>query len=187
MKFPVSRLRKLYKQKLIRFKKIRVRRAWRKRDDEKKIHTDNKTLQHMQEVLRDCKSRNEEFIFGDECLFNQKHLPNFAWSNKRTNITATQIVKYEPFVAVVGAISATRGVILNHLRAKSIKSEDFLTFLVMLKEKTPGKCTLLLDNASIHRTHKVQEYADANDIRIVYNVAYSPWLNGIEEYWGFAK
>ena len=90
-------------------------------------------------------------------------------------------------MAVIGAISAKRGVIHTYMRAKSIKTDAFLEFLRELKEKTPHPCTLLLDNASYHRTAVVQEFARENDITIIYNVPYTPWLNGIEEYWALAK
>ena len=97
------------------------------------------------------------------------------------------MVKYENCLAVVGAISAERGSIVNHTRPKSIKGVDFLAFLKMLKELSPDPMTLLLDNASVHRMKTVGAFADANDMHLVYNVPYSPWLNGIEEYWGAAK
>ena len=68
----------------------------------------------MKTVLAECLSNGEEFIFADDCLFNQKHLPTHAWSNKYANVQATEIVKYEPCVAVVGAISTHRGIIVHH-------------------------------------------------------------------------
>ena len=43
-KFPVSRLRKFYQENLVRYKKIKLRRAWRKKDDVSKIEKDNKVL-----------------------------------------------------------------------------------------------------------------------------------------------
>ena len=39
------------------------------------------------------------------------------------------MVKYENCVAVVGAISAERGSILNYAKPKSIKGDNFLDFL----------------------------------------------------------
>ena len=45
----------------------------------------------------------------------------------------------------------------------------------------------LLDNASIHKTKKVKEFAKREGIPLVYNVKYSPQYNGIEEFWGCIK
>lgn len=69
-----------------------------------------------------------------------------------------------------------------------MNSEDFKTFLIDLRD-VMGKdpFTLLLDNASIHKTKAVQEYAKKARITIAYNVPYSPWFNGIEDYWGLVK
>ena len=44
-----------------------------------------------------------------------------------------------------------------------------------------------MDNASIHKAGLVKEWARNNSVHLIYNVPYSPWFNGIEEFWAEAK
>ena len=50
-----------------------------------------------------------------------------------------------------------------------------------------GPYFILLDNASIHKTKAVRALVHELGVELVYNVAYSPWFNGIETYWSQAK
>ena len=110
-------------------KVVTIRRTWRRPDDEKKIASDNECLRILKEAVTRCEATGEEFVMADECLFNQKHILPTAWSNKHENLVATTMVKSENCLAVVGAVSAQRGSILNYAKAKSIKAVDFLEFL----------------------------------------------------------
>ena len=55
---------------------------------------------------------------------------------------------------------------------RSFNSDTFLAFVKELKDKTPYKFLLMLNNASIHKTKKVKEYFAANDIELAFNVPY---------------
>ena len=46
---------------------------------------------------------------------------------------------------------------------------------------------IFLDNASIHRAIIVREASDRYRIPIIFNISYSPHLNGVEQYWGRVK
>ena len=73
------------------------------------------------------------------------------------------------------------------IKAKSIKSKDFVSFLDDLCEEVTPPFALLLDNASIHKTKLVREYCAERQIRLIWNVPYCPWFNGIEEVWSLVK
>lgn len=81
------------------------------------------------------------------------------------------MLHYEPCLAVVGAISDQDGLIYTHIVPKSIKTNEFLNFLTGVREKVDSKeFVLVLDNASIHRTHLVQDYCNSHGIEIAFNV-----------------
>ena len=64
-----------------------------------------------------------------------------------------------------------------------------MAFLRGLVCQTPPaeKLAVILDNASIHKTRVVKDWAAGNDVQLIWNVPYAPWFNGIEEYWAEAK
>lgn len=90
-------------------------------------------------------------------------------------------------MAVVGAVSANDGLICFDVKERSINSNDFCNFLRRLRGRTPGRLTILLDNASIHKTRRVKELCRELKIDIIYNVPYCPQFNGIEHVWAMAK
>ena len=47
--------------------------------------------------------------------------------------------------------------------------------------------TIMLDNASIHRSKATVEHARSLDFTIVWNVPYHPEFNGIEFVWAIVK
>ena len=110
-----------------------------------------------------------------------------AWSNKALNITPLVMLHYEPCLAVCGAVSDQRGWVHGHFKPKSMKSPDFVQFLTELKGKSAKRIAVLLDNASIHKTVAVKSFCNDNNIKLIFNVPYTPWFNGIEEVWAMAK
>ena len=51
----------------------------------------------------------------------------------------------------------------------------------------PARSDLIIENASIHKTKAIKEFDEKNNMSLVFNVPYSPLLNGIEEIWANAK
>ena len=74
------------------------------------------------------------------------------------------------------------------MRPKSIKKEDFHTFLFEFKQIVGHEsCMLFLDNLSFHRSLSVKAYCDENAIDLVYNGISSSEFMPIERLWSFAK
>ena len=71
-RFSIYKLRKLYQEQKVKFKTIKIRRTWRRVTDEKKMESDRNTLRVLKEKVKECKDSKTEFVFIDECLFNQK-------------------------------------------------------------------------------------------------------------------
>ena len=92
-------------------------------------------------------------------------------------------------MACVGAISEERGKEHFEFVERAFNSKQFLDFLKYLLIQKPEErsLALVLDNASIHKTKSVKDWARENDVNIIYNVPYAPWFNGIEEFWAEAK
>lgn len=71
---------------------------------------------------------------------------------------------------------------------KNKKTKDFLESLYRLKEEDKSKyIMIILDNASIHKSKKVQKYCEERNIILVYLPPYSPDLNYIEHTWKKVK
>ena len=188
MKCSTRRLRLFYKQHGVKQRVIKSRVRWRRVETAAALAKDEVMRAAMLDRIANAVDEDVQIVFVDECLFNQKQVERVAWAPRGKNITPKVMMQNEPCLAVVGAISEKQGLIYNHLVAKSIKTDDFLDFLVGVREKVEDtSCVLVLDNASIHRTHLVKEYCERNKMELVFTVPYSPWFNGIEEYWGLCK
>ena len=107
---------------------------------------------------------------------------------KYKNVTPLKMLHYEPCLAVLGAASTMRGFVHHIARPRSIKSADVIQFLIELRRQSGRRpITILLDNASVHKTIKVREFCAGNRITLAFNVPYKPWWNGIEEVWSQIK
>lgn len=61
-------------------------------------------------------------------------------------------------------------------------------FLQKIKRINCGrKVAIFLDNASIHRSKQILEFCEKLKIRLIFNIPYSPQLNGIEKLWAIWK
>ncbi|KAG2217446.1 hypothetical protein INT45_009645 [Circinella minor] len=72
-----------------------------------------------------------------------------------------------------------------------IRAEHYIEFLEVLmgvlKENGMDGRTLIMDNASIHKTPEVMEAVRKQGFEILYLPPYSPFLNPIEEFWSKLK
>lgn len=79
----------------------------------------------------------------------------------------------------------------NFYWKKSTKSDSdsFLWFLTQLRQRTPRKqITIILDNASIHKSRKVKRYLERHkNIHLFYLPTYSPEYNPVELFWKWIK
>ncbi|TCP61749.1 IS630 family transposase [Heliophilum fasciatum] len=67
----------------------------------------------------------------------------------------------------------------NHLRKTS---KEFLAFLKVLRRRfhRSERLYIILDNFSPHKTKLVREWAEQNNVELVFTPTYSSWLNRIE-------
>jgi len=180
-------LRKAYRQHGVKLKRFKIRRAWRRPDDEKGKLKDLRYFALLKQQIDEITAIGGELVQVDECLFNQKHVVKTAWAAKGQNITPKIMLRHQPCSAVVGAISTHRGAIHFEQHPKSIKGVTFLAFMQNLRDKSEGHLFVLMDNASIHTTLKLRAWCLENEVTPLWNVPYTPQFDGIEEYWAQAK
>ncbi|ULH17700.1 IS630 family transposase (plasmid) [Deinococcus sp. KNUC1210] len=90
-------------------------------------------------------------------------------------------------VSTIGAITTT-GQFLQHTHQAAIKGPQVIAFLTHLLRHVKGRVTVLLDNASIHKTKALSAFvADETRLSVIYLPPYSPELNPIELVWTFVK
>jgi len=82
-----------------------------------------------------------------------------------------------------GAVSGLKKILMY---ADKSNLKNFKKFLKMLSRKV-GRCILVLDNASWHKSKKAIRYAEKLGIVLYFLPPYSPELNPIEQLWKWIK
>lgn len=96
-------------------------------------------------------------------------------------MTVTDAQLNEPTLAVVAAISETRGLMAFSIYPRSINTTRFMEFLKKLRKVAIGApITVFLDNLAVHKTQAARQLAGELDIELIYNVPYAPQFNPIE-------
>lgn len=80
---------------------------------------------------------------------------------------------------LLGALDLATGKILYRIRARK-RWREFLAFLKVLRGRFTERLYIVVDNFSPHRRREVREWAEANDVELVFLPTYASWLNWIE-------
>lgn len=75
---------------------------------------------------------------------------------------------------------SNRNVIHYVIYEKSINGVKYLNFIKDIINEYGNEYTLLMDNATIHKTKIFKEYSKNEKIDILYNIPYNPETNPIE-------
>ena len=145
-------------------------------------------MDELKSTLSGSASGRDDVIFIDEVTFSSKTFRPYAWSHTAQSVTQTAILGSQPCQAVVGAASASQGLIVWHISERSFNAEGIRDFLQDLRDCVgPGRRTIMLDNASIHRSKATVDHARLLDFQMIWNVPYHPEFNGIEYVWAVVK
>jgi hypothetical protein len=123
--------------------------------------------------------KNEGIISIDEMSIITNRACTKGWSLKNK-----ECIIYIPFLkpnvrySLLMATSKKK-IIKYHLVKGSIKTDDYILFMTELNDNNPNY-TYLIDNASIHKNKKTNEFYKKNHIHIVYNAPYQSKFNPIE-------
>jgi len=75
---------------------------------------------------------------------------------------------------------SNKSVISYHIYDGSVKGDNFTDFIKELIVVCGKEKTLLMDNATIHRTKDFTTYVEQNKLNVLYNNPYNPQTNPIE-------
>jgi transposase len=75
---------------------------------------------------------------------------------------------------------SNKKIISYKLYEKNINGNKYLDFIKEIVNKYQNNYTLLMDNATIHKTKKFIKYCKTNKVNILYNIPYNPESNPIE-------
>jgi transposase len=110
---------------------------------------------------------DEALISVDECYFSEKVLPNKGWGYRGRKLRTTKKpINWKQHSLLLGIFSD--GSVRYMIHTGSIVGKLFNSFTSSL----PTNCTIMLDNASIHKTEK--------DSRRFFVPPYSPEYNPVE-------
>jgi hypothetical protein len=153
-----NNLREIYRSNGVTFKKVLGKRKFRPFETEATTVRDGRVFSNMAFHIKMAHQSNREIIMIDECVFSQRSYKQYAWAAVGCNVTASANWKSERAIAVLGAISSRRGLILWVHREKSMRGQDVEDFLGRLAALTDniGDAVVLLDNATIHKTNAVR-------------------------------
>ncbi|KAG2215780.1 hypothetical protein INT45_001783 [Circinella minor] len=137
-------------------------------------------------------------IFIDEAGFNMHIKRNFGHSKRGTPAKALVSKSRGVNMTIIGGITVVaskkcklRSGEENVVGKIGTRAEHYIEFLEVLmgvlKENRIDGRTLIMDNASIHKTPKVLEAVRKQGFEILYLPPYSPFLNLIEEFWSKLK
>ena len=91
-------------------------------------------------------------------------------------------------MAVIAGISYEAGQELIHIQSDAVDRNDFALYVKELHDKQNGqKIVLFLDNLSVHHTDVVKEVCKDLDIKLIFNMPYSPDTNPIESTFSVVK
>jgi len=77
------------------------------------------------------------------------------------------------------ALDLKKNKMYAHMKKRK-RSNDFLAFLKYIRSLFKEKIFIILDNLSSHKTKKVKEWCEKNDIELVFTPTNASWLNRIE-------
>ena len=141
-------------------------------------------------------NESHEILYMDESSFTNNFASMKTWKRKNSNFTRTNTGRLTSN-SVMAAIYK-EGVLLYEINEGRNKSEHFINFMNNLETKLKeneyfrrklniGKMTIVLDNATIHRSKLVSKNLKKNSINRLYLAPYKPQLNPCELLWNVIK
>jgi transposase len=115
----------------------------------------------------------------DEMSIITNRAPSYGWSLKNS-ICEIHIPFIKPNVRYSLLMASSNAKIIKYKLVKgSIKSEDYINFIIELNQENPNY-SFLIDNASIHKSKKARLIYKEKKINIIYNAPYKSEFNPIE-------
>ena len=138
--------------------------------------------------LNEVKQQGIPLVFLDEAIFSFNTFKAKAWAKSYKSIVIKdQAIKVKT-QAFIAAVSLEKGMVDCAIHPKSIKTEEFKSFLQRMSVGFEGKpFAVFLDNLSVHKTNLSRDTFKELHITSIFNIPYSPQFNGIESYFSILK
>ena len=142
----------------------------------------------MKTEVKEALLEGRSLVFVDEAIFITPSRITHAYAQKNTNCFIDELKTNVKSLAVVAGVSRDLGVDGFLIHQRSINSQNFIQFLEQLMESTIGaKLALFADNCTVHHSKVVKKFTEDHDIKMIYNLPYSPQYNPIEIVWSLVK
>jgi transposase len=169
--------------KILKIMKITKKRVKRRIIvKKKKIHDQliKKFKAHIKQI------NTKKIISIDESHFNNQIYANYGWNIKGKSVIVKSYVKVLKRYSLICAINNHK-VVHYKIVPGSVNAEIFKTFIDEITKKGYKNYYFLLDNARIHHSKIVKNNIIESQNEILYNVAYMPELNPIEQFFSKLK
>ena len=120
-------------------------------------------------------------IYVDETMFTKRTIKGEAYSGRHSNIRVKEEDVMTPYVAAIAAVSKDRGLDLLQTFSGPVNTESFTAFVERLQLLRPGQeIAIFMDQARYHVSFNATLRERPRNLRVIFNVAWSPQYNPIE-------
>jgi transposase len=126
-------------------------------------------------------------VYLDESGINHEEVKAYGWGLRKERLYGSKQGRHHSRTSIIAGIC--NGNVIGKAYFKGHTTTDiFCQWLkeVLVPRLNPGQ-TIILDNASFHKSKNVVEIVKSAKCEIIYLPPYSPDLNPIEHYWSFLK
>ncbi len=132
--------------------------------------------------VRESMGQDDHLVFIDGVHPQHNPLVMWGWIKKGIDKPIRTNTRFHR-LNIQGGLEITQHALITQF-APRFNEESSLDFLEILRKKYPtGRLYVVLDNAGYYRTQRVQDYAQAMGMDLLYLPPYSPNLNLIERVW----
>ena len=140
----------------------------------------NKYETELKQFKKTIASKDKDKIISiDETSFDTNIRSEYGWSVKGKRLKINNFIKKRTRYTLISAIS-NKKVLCNMIIKGAADAHNFKNFIKQVHVKVQDG-NLLMDNARIHHSKIVKTYIDNTCLKTLYNVAYTPELNPIEQ------
>lgn len=122
-------------------------------------------------------------VFVDESGMNDNDFYPYAYSAIGERYYEAHPGHYKKRMSMIGAL-CNQDFMAPFMFQGHCNTEVFERYIekILIPKLTKGK-TVIIDNASFHKSEKIKNLMQAAGIKLIYLPPYSPDLNPIEHYW----
>lgn len=149
------------------------------------VNRDEEKRRLYQEIL--CKIPEESQVYVDETGIDDNEEQVFAWGPKGERIYGLKKARRNQRLNIIASLNR-RKIEAPFVFEGYCTREIFDAYAenVLAKTLIPGQ-TVVLDNASFHKSKKLQEIIEQAGCKLLYLPPYSPDFNPIEHHWWAIK